>query len=126
MNPSRYTLSTQDVRAVQAYVQRKFATQPYWLDNPQAESEWKTAKRDPVTLKHWCERWLDTDQWRTLKAAVRAARKRRRDRTGTRFPPVNVTLSRRAWSILSDLARHEGLTLSDWLIHRHRDEWLNL
>ena len=48
--------------APQAYLQRKFATQPDWLNNPQAESEWKTAKRDPVTLKHWCERWRDADQ----------------------------------------------------------------
>jgi len=126
MNPSRYTLSPQDVTAVRAYLQRKLATQPYWLDNLQGEGEWDHAKRDPLTLKRWCERWLDADQWRALKAAVRAARKRRRDRTGTRNPPVNVTLSRRAWSVLSDLARHDGVTLSDWLIHRHHDEWLNL
>ena len=126
MKQPTYTLSQEDFTATRAYLQRKLAIQPYWLDNLQAEGEWDHAKRDPLTLVRWCERWLDADQWRTLKAAVRAARKRRRDRTGTRNPPVNVTLSQRAWSILSDLARHDGLTLSDWLIHRHHEEWLNL
>ncbi len=122
----RYTLSEGDFLAARAYVQRKLATELYWLDSLQAEGEWVQAKRDPLTLQHWCERWLDEAQWRQLKAAVRAARKRRRDRTGTRDPAVNVTLSRRAWLILSALARHDGLTLSDWLIRRHHDEWLKL
>ena len=121
-----YTLSTDDFLAAKAYVQRKLATQPDWLDNRQAEEQWTDAKRDPLTLGQWCERWLNEDQWRQLKAALRAARKRHRARSGTRDPAVNVTLSRPAWLILSALARHDGLTLSDWLIRRHHDEWLNL
>jgi len=126
MNQPRYTLSVQDVTAVLTSLQRKLATQPYWLDNDPAQREWPSAQRDPLTLKRWCERWLDADPWRTLKATVRAARKRRRDRTGPRNPPVNVTRSRQAGFVLSDLARHEGLTLSDWLIHRHYAAWLKL
>lgn len=126
MAKRRYTLSRDDFLAVKAYVQRKLLTQPYWLDNLQAEGEWAQVKHDPLTLQHWCERWLNEDQWCQLKAAVRAARKRRRDRRGTRHPAVNVTLSRRAWLILSALARRDGLTFSDWLIRRHHDEWLNL
>ena len=126
MTQPRYTLSQDDVKAVRAYLQRKLATQPFWLDNLQAEGEWDQAKRDPLTQALWTHTTLCHDQLSGLKAAVRAARKRRRDRTGTRNPPVNVTLSRRAWSILSELARHDGLTLSDWLIHRHHDEWLKL
>ena len=121
-----YTLSTDDFLAAKAYVQRKLATQPDWLDNLQAEEQWTKAKRDPPTLGHWCERWLNEPQWRQLKAALRAARKRHRDHSGSRDPAVNVTLSRRAWLILSALARHDGLTFSDWLIRRHHDEWLNL
>ncbi len=121
-----YTLSTDDFLAAKAYVQRKLATQPDWLDNLQAEEQWTEARRDPLTLGQWCERWLNEPQWRQLKAALRAARKRHRDRSGTRDPAVNVTLSRPAWLILSALARHDGLTLSDWLIRRHHDEWLNL
>ncbi len=122
----RFTLSTDDYLAAKAYVQRKLATQPYWLDNVEAEDQWAQAKRDPLTLQHWCERWLSDEQLRQLKAALRAARKRLRDRSGTRDPAVNVTLSRPAWLILSALARCDGLTLSDWLIRHHYDEWLKL
>lgn len=122
----RYTLSEDDLPAAKAYVQRKLATQPDWLDNLQAEEEWAQVKRDPLTLGHWCERWLNEAQWRQLKAALRAARKRHRDHSGTRDPAVNVTLSRPAWLILSALARQDGLTFSDWLIRRHHDEWLDL
>ncbi len=121
----RYTLSEGDYPAARAYVQRKLATQPYWLDNLQGEDEWAQVKRDPLTLWQWCERWLDEEQWRQLKAALRAARKRRRERSGMRDPAVNVTLSRKAWLILSELARRDKVTLSDWLIRRHHDEWLN-
>ena len=125
MTTPRYPLAEGDINAARAYVQRKLATQPCWLDNLRAEAEWATANRDPLTLQAWCERWLDEDHWRQLRAALRAARKRRRDRSGAGDPPVNVTLSHAAWRILSALARHDGLTLSQWLNHRHYDEWLN-
>lgn len=123
------THSTDDLRAAVAYVERKLATDLWWLGEDDtrdqaARAAWSTAKRDPVTLRHWCQQWLDPDQRRALHAALRAARKRRRDQQGHRDPPVNVTLSRPAWRILSTLARQEGLTLSQWLIARHQAEWL--
>ena len=126
MTTPRYRLCKDDLPAAAAYVQRKLATQPYWLDNIEAEQQWPQAKRDPLTLLQWCTQWLEEDQFQALKAAVRAARKRRRDRTGPGQPPVNVTLSRPAWLILSALARKQDMTLSEWLIVRHRDEWLAL
>jgi macrodomain Ter protein organizer (MatP/YcbG family) len=121
--------SSHDFRTAVAYVERKLATELWWLgedDNRDhtARSAWPMAKRDPVTFTHWCQQWLERDQRRQLQAAVRAARKRRRDHCGDRDPPVNVTLSRQAWLILSTLARQEGLTLSQWLIARHEAEWL--
>ncbi len=123
------THSTDDFQAAQAYVERKLATELWWLGEDHsrdhaARKAWPTARRDPVTLDQWCQQWLDHDQKRQLQAALRAARKRRRDHQGRRDPPVNVTLAREAWLILSALARREGLTLSQWLIARHRDEWL--
>jgi macrodomain Ter protein organizer (MatP/YcbG family) len=124
--PSTFAIAKDDFPTAQAYVQRKLTTEPFWLDNLEAEQQWQSARRDTVTLGHWCQRWLTPDQRRQLKAALRAARKRRRDRTGTRDPAVNVTLSRPAWRILKDLAQQDGLTLSDWLITRHRDEWLQM
>jgi macrodomain Ter protein organizer (MatP/YcbG family) len=126
MTTPTFAIAPDDLPTALAYVQRKLATEPLWLDHSEAEQQWQSARRDTVTLSHWCERWLTPDQRRQLQAALRAARKRRRDRTGTRDPAVNVTLSRPAWRILKDLAHQQGLTLSDWLIARHRDEWLQM
>ncbi len=122
--------SADDFRAAVAYVERKLATLPWWLGEELARDSaprqaWAAARRDTLTFTHWCERWLDVTQRAQLQAAVRAARKRRRDHHGERNPPVNVTLSREAWMILSTLARREGLTFSQWLITRHHGEWLN-
>ena len=121
--------SSDDWRAAVAYVERKLATQLGWLgeDNrreAEARTQWPTAKRDPVTFSPWCQHWLDRAPRRQRQAAVRAARKRRRDLRPDRDPPVNVTLSRPAWLILTTLAHQEGLTLSQWLIARHEAEWL--
>ena len=126
MTSSTFAITQDDFPTACAYVQRKLATQPSWLDPSEAEPQWRAARRDPVTLGQWCQRWLTSEQRRQLQGALRAARKRRRDRSGTRDPAVNVTLSRPAWRILSDLAQQEGLTLSTWLIARHRDEWLQM
>lgn len=126
MTIATFAITQDDFPTACAYVQRKLADQPFWLDNMEAEQQWRTARRDPVTLAQWCEHWLNAHQRRQLQAALRAARKRRRDRTGSRDPAVNVTLSRQAWRILSDLAQQDGLTLSAWLIARHRDEWLQM
>lgn len=115
-----------DFLAARAYVQRKLATQPFWLDSPVALAAWANLQHDPLTLAQWCAHWLALPQQQQLQAAVRAARKRRRDHTGHRDPCVNVTLSRPAWHILSALARRDGVTLSQWLIQRHEQEWLRM
>lgn len=126
MTPALTPLTGEDFRTATAYVQRKLALQPAWLETPDALTAWPDARRDPLTLAQWCAHWLTDAQRQQLQAAVRAARKRRRDQTGHRDPCVNVTLSRRAWLILSDLAQRDGLTLSQWLIQRHDQEWLRM
>lgn len=120
-----------DHRARVAYIDRKLALEAHWLDalglddELEAQEAWSQDKRDPVTLMRWCERWLSPQQRAQLNDAVRAARRRRRHHRGDNDPPVSVTLSRPAWFILKDLAQEEGLTLSDWLIAHHRQDWLD-
>ena len=126
MKKNVFHLPEQDFRSARAYVSRKLANEPYWLDSVEAENAWRHAQRDLVTLSQWCNTWLTAEQWRTLKAAIRAARKRQRDHCGQRDPCVHVTLSRRAWLILSHLAKRDGVTLSQWIIQHHEKEWLDL
>ena len=126
MAGAKYVITAADLRAARAYLQRKLALEPFWLEPPQAHDHFPQQSRDPVTLNQWCERWLDQRQWQQLKAAVRAARKRQRQQVGNEGPPVHVTLSRPAWSVLADLAKHDGVTLSEFILRQHYQAWLAL
>jgi macrodomain Ter protein organizer (MatP/YcbG family) len=126
MTRPRYTVTNEDKAIVEKYIADRLAEYPYWVDNVLARSKFNQAKRSAGTLNSWCEQWLDGEQWRQLKGAVRMARKRQRDKTGDRDPVVNVSLSRPAWRMLRDLAKYEGLTLSAFIESRFKKEWLKL
>ena len=126
MARAKYVINEVDFPAAWAYVSRKCALNPYWLEEWEATQSFQQLKRDPVTLTHWCERWLDPLQWQQLKAALRAARKRQRQYTGAGQPPVHVSLSVTAWRILSDLAKRDAVTLSQFIINQHQQAWLEM
>jgi macrodomain Ter protein organizer (MatP/YcbG family) len=122
----RYTVTNEDKTIVEKYIADRLAESPHWIDNALARNNFKQAKHSAGTLNSWCEQWLNGEQWRQLKGAVRMARKRQRDKTGDRDPVVNVSLSRPAWRRLRDLAKYEGLTLSAYIESRFKKEWLKL
>lgn len=127
MARQRYTITESDRPRAAGYIANRLHDDSYWLsaggNPPEATETFQTAKSDRVTLNAWCEAWLSTDQWTSLKNALRAARKRDKGRSGKSAPPVHVTLSREAWQVLSDLAKRDKVTLSEWLVRRYRDEW---
>lgn len=129
MARQRYSITKDDLSYAAKYVASRLQENDYWLSPAGNQSEavegFQQARGDYVALNSWCETWLSTEQWTTLKNAVRAARKRGRDHAGQNDPPVHVTLSREAWKIVSDLSKRDRVTLSEWLISRHRDEWLS-
>jgi len=106
-----------DVTAVVAYIDRRFGTDlafPSKESQVDANHSFAHLDKTPEKILAWCENWLSNDQWHQLRNAVRASRKRRRDRYQDRSP-VTITLSRRAWEYLSLLARRDDLTLSEYL-----------
>lgn len=125
MSKHTYAIATQDQRAALSYLQRKLANDHHWLDS-EACRDYQTQQRDLHTLNAWCQRWLDEHQWKNLKSAIRAARKRRRDMTGDRMPAKHVTLSWQAWRIVSELAKRDEVTLSQFIEQRHQGEWRDL
>ncbi len=126
MARQRYVVTKSDMPAVVSYIERKLLLEPYWLESDGGKRSFTRVKRDPLMLQNWCDKWLSNEQWKQLKDAMRAARKRIHDRTGDRDPKVNVTLTRRAWSMVTSLAKREGVTLSEFLESRFEDEWLAL
>ena len=126
MTPHSFTIQPDDLRFAWQYLERKFALQPYWLESFDAYDSFTGLARDAITLSQWCQQWLDREQCKRLQAAVRAARHRRRchDRPG-REPPRHISLSQMAWLILSDLAKRDGVTFSEFIIQHHRQAWLD-
>ncbi len=128
----QYKLTPEDRAIVVDYIDRKFASdlaakpEQRWPDNVQAKNKFKQAKRNVGTLDAWCQLWLDVKQRRRLKNSLRQAKKRKAANTGDNEGYSNITLSRRAWRILSGLAKHHGVTMSAFIEKRHKREWLDL
>ncbi len=117
-----------DTFACYQYLERKLKLNPYWLSEDeeiqfQAEETFNKVKCDTVTLQKWCDEYLNVDQLKQMKNAIRAqkCRSNRKKGEGTK----NVTLSHRAWLILSDGAKRDKVTLSDWIVNRLENEWLS-
>lgn len=126
MARAKYVITDADFQAARAYLQRKLTLERFWLEPLEAHHHFPEQSRDPVTLNQWCERWLEPRQWQQLKAAVREARKRQRQQLSQEGPQVHVTLSRQAWWVLADLAKRDGVTLSEFILRQHYQAWLAL
>jgi macrodomain Ter protein organizer (MatP/YcbG family) len=114
MTRPNYAITETDLTAAAHYIDSKLRG-PYWPSDDtkarlSAARSFKNARRDPVTLTKWVEKHLDASQMGQLKGAIRQARKRVADLS--RDKPKSVNLSHKAWLILSDLAKADGVTLS--------------
>jgi hypothetical protein len=103
----RYQLTDDDVAVVHRWVRERFRTHGWPEDWPSltAWDRFPLDKPTTNTLQRWCDRFLDTSQWKQLQAVIRAAR---HDKSHSR----TVHLSTRAHAPLRALAEREHLTLS--------------
>jgi len=115
MGRPKYIITPPDGSFARRWVEAKLAN-PAWLGSERsyvAYQDLSARCETAAELNAWCEQWLDASHWRQLKNAVRAARKRARgDDT------ISVTLSRKAWGILSYWAERDGGTLSSVIEQR--------
>jgi len=120
-----YSIDPRDELIVRRYIHKKLLVELAWDLPVEVESSFEQRKRDAITLSQWCQQWLDAEQWQRLQAAVRASHYRQRvrqspDRYGSH---VHVRLSYQAWSILTQLAQRDGVTISDFIIHHHQTDY---
>lgn len=121
----RYVITLDEYTDARRYLQRKLALQPEWIDDPNATEDLRQAHRPPA-LGRWCEKWFSPAQWWQLKAALRAARHRRRQHTRIPGPDIHLRLQREATLMLTALAKREGVTRSEFILRHHRQHWLAL
>lgn len=116
-----------DYRIAIRYLDKK-VDEPSWIGgnartHGRAAAAYQENRRGFDNLNAWAEKWLSTKNWKMLKGAIRATRKRIATMESDKL--VNVTLSRKAHRIISDLANYEGITQSE-IIEKHLNKrWLN-
>ena len=127
MGRKRHKITEQDLLAAWGYIQRKLKNETGWpvANNKRANKSLEESSITATELNSWCDEWLSREQWEKLRNAIIAARKRERDK-GSDQGTKHIDLNHDAWRLLSDLAKHEGVTLSKFLVSRHRKEWLDL
>jgi hypothetical protein len=54
MARERYRVTKRDRAMVASYVERKLATDEYWVESAEAVEEFREASRDEVALNGWC------------------------------------------------------------------------
>lgn len=129
MNKQKYVIRQQDQSAAVGFLDKQISSGIYWLgedisQSSMAEREYQGAKTNSNDLNAWCGKWLHDTQWAQLKNAISIARDQI-EKQKYRPQLKTVSLTHNAWQILSELARNEGLTLSELIVNRLGNEWLN-
>jgi len=105
-----YTINNYDHWYARRWIEKKLDN-PAWLANNRtypARQALKYVKDDALSLNDWCQNWLKKEQWKQMKNAIRAARKRSHG-----VETKTVTLTHAAWFILDYHAQQNQCTLSE-------------
>lgn len=125
-----YVIRQQDKNTAVAFIDSQIDKNPKWLGLVEsqrviAEQEYREAKADSASLNAWCQKWLNETQWGQIKDAINTARAQKEELKRIQ-PHRTISLTHQAWQILSDLARQEGITLSEIIVNRLGKEWMTV
>lgn len=91
----------------------------------EARSTWEVIESsNRFAVEKWCNTHLDEAQLVQMGSAVRNAKWRERNKSRDGVKKIN--LDYQAWVILSELAKHDGVTLSEAIISRLEAEYFRL
>jgi len=120
MARQRYTVTDSDRWFTHRWIENKLK-HPSWLGENRTYKASRAfdlinesgIQHPTESLNRWCESWLKRDEWKQMKNAIRASRRR------ANSPETKtVTLSHNAWLLLNYVATKEACTLSE-AIERH-------
>ncbi len=111
MPPVRYRITRQDAPFAHTWIGGKLKND---LDFPTEQSRAKALRAfsagDAKSLNVWCEKYLSPKQWSQMRAAVRQFRSRMDRRNEER---KTITISKKAWRYVTELAERDESTISD-------------
>ncbi len=131
MAEAKRELTQQEIRWIKQYIEQKFKLRENW---PSKEEERRTQAKAAFenlledegaseAVRGWLRTWLNPAQRQKLLAALRAWRKRDKAVTGA---TKTVALEQKAWRYLSTLAKHNQVTMSQFLITLLKPEFQKL
>jgi len=128
MTGHSYVIRQQDRNAAVAFIDSQISKDPQWLGNVEsqriiAEREYRDIKADPASFNEWCRKWMNETQWTQIKEAISIAREQK-EKLKRVQPDKTISLTHRAWQILSDLARQDDATLSEVIVNRLGRDWV--
>ena len=73
MNKLIMKITEAELEAARHYLQQQLETHSWWSkEQPEeARHEFALMKANSVSLSVWCEKWLDSEQWRLLEKALK-------------------------------------------------------
>ena len=127
MTNHTYIIRQQDRNIAIGFIDSQLNKNHAWLNEIESQriiagQEYLQARTDSVSFNAWCQKWLNESQWAEIKQAIMA---RNRQETRLRYvaePHKTISVTHRAWKILSEIALQEQLTLSEVIINRLGDD----
>ena len=123
MTDQNYVIRQQDRDTAITFIEDQLNENPRWLcktDSQRiaAEQEYRESRADPASFNAWCQKWLNEAQWAEVKKALCITRSYKKEKLRYVEPHKTISVTHRAWKILSELALHDQLTLSEVIINR--------
>ena len=114
MAKAKYKITKEDQSTAYFWIEKKLNEYNFLTEEKYtpAEKDFITIAKKPTAkkLNEWCENYLNKEQWKKLKGAIRA--KRKRSTTKPDDKKISTDLDFNAWRMLSAVAKSEKITLS--------------
>lgn len=97
-----------------------------FVKNIRAQEAFKETDKSPESVNTWCETHMNSEQWKQLKNAIRAARLRRERKRNYDKAVRRIDISNRALHMLQTLSKHHGVTYSELIEKYLEKDYMNL
>jgi len=118
-----YIIRQQDRKAVTTFIDNLLNKNPEWFGTtePQrstAKREYLESRADSVHFNTWCQKWLNETQWMEIRKVICVNAGHQPERQRYTEPHKTISLTHRAWEILSELALQDQISPSEVIVNR--------
>lgn len=118
-----YIIRQQDKKAATSFIDGLLNKNPEWFGTtePQrstAKQEYLESRADSNHFNMWCQKWLNETQWMEIRKVISARKDHGEERQRYTEPHKTISLTHRAWEILSELALQDQISPSEVIINR--------